>query len=217
MQITLAKTLNEATTKYHTVSEISITADAIVATVNSFASVGGRLLWQDRITIPTAKMVGNPRDAALAYLVEQGQYLAGGIIGELTAEADDRAVARMMTTIDEEREARMMDSLTAGGAKKYEYSAKMREWQDFNNLGAVAALALALNLQQTRWPWAMAEVADSGDNLQTVMARFKLGMDKSALARKIAARAQTIKRQMRAATGVAAKAAVFSARSWPTT
>jgi hypothetical protein len=215
MHIILAKTFNEAPCLIHFITDISITGDAITATVNSHASIGGRLFWQEKINIPSSRLTGNPRDAVLAYLVEPGQYLAGGVIGSIATETNAAAELRMMTVIDEEREARMMNELTAGGAKKYEYSAKLREWQDFNTLGVSAALLLPLIDQKARWPWAMAEVADSGDNLQTVMARFKSGIDKSAVARKIAARAQTLKRQMRAATTFAARKAIFDARTWP--
>lgn len=92
---------------------------------------------------------------------------------------------------------------------------KLREWQDFNTLTLSTVLAMTLGAQQVRWPWAMAEVADSGDTLQVVMARYKAGMDNSALARKIAARAQTLKRRLKAAT-TAERASIYNSRIWPT-
>jgi hypothetical protein len=126
-----------------------------------------------------------------------------------------QVLADMLDTIDDEREIRMMTVLTSGGAKKTEYAAKQREWQDYNSMSLNSIIAMALTQQQTRWPWAMAEVADTDDTLQVVMARIKAGMDGSALAQRVAARAQKLKRQLKAATP-AQRPAIFAARSWPT-
>lgn len=148
------------------------------------------------------------------------QVLNGAVVkrvAPLSAPAPSPAeqLATMLATIDDERETQMMAQLTSGGAKKLEYAAKLREWQDFNTLTLSSVLALTPAAQQVRWPWAMAEAADSGDTLQVVMARYKAGMDNSALARKVAARAQTLKRKLKAASP-ADRASIFNSRMWPT-
>jgi hypothetical protein len=133
-------------------------------------------------------------------------------------ETAEQALARMIATIDAEREVRMMTDLTDGGAKKYEYAEKAREVRDYRSLGGavVSGLLLPLNVAGTRdrFGWSMAEADDSGDTLEVVIGRIEAKIVAAALPRKVAARAQKLKRQLRAATP-AARAAIFNARSWP--
>jgi hypothetical protein len=134
-------------------------------------------------------------------------------------ETPARALQRMLGTIDGERETRMMASLTDGGAKKWEYAEKGREVRDYRSLAGaiIAGLLLPLNIAGTRerFAWAMAEVDDTGDTLEVVITRYEGAMRRAQVSRKVAARAQTLKRQISAAAPVA-RAAIFDARTWPT-
>lgn len=125
---------------------------------------------------------------------------------------------KMLATIDYEREIRMMTDLTDGGAKKYEYAEKAREVRDYRSLGGavVASLLIPLNISGTRdrFGWSMAEAEDTGDTLETVIARYEKKIVEAAFPRKVAARAQKLKRQLRAAAPTA-RAAIFNARTWP--
>jgi hypothetical protein len=136
-----------------------------------------------------------------------------------TPETAEQALVRMLATIDGEREVKMMTTLTDGGAKKYEYAEKSREVRDYRTLGgsATAGLLLPLNVAGTRdrFGWAMAEVDDTGDSIETVITRYEAAMRRDLLTRKVAARAQKLKRQIRAAAP-SARAAIFNARAWPT-
>jgi len=154
--------------------------------------------------------------------------LAGKMVplSNLVVETPIEAQARMLNTIDDEREERMMAVLTTGGAKKYEYANKAREVRDYRTLpGATVALLLtAANLAgtQERFAWAMAEAADTGDTLEAVITRYEGAMRRTAIDRKVAARAQKLKRAISAAkdangnpdTGAQKK--IFDARTWPT-
>lgn len=154
--------------------------------------------------------------------------LAGKIVSldNSIIETPAQAQARMLDRIDEEREERMMAVLTTGGAKKYEYANKAREVRDYRTLpGATIALLLtAANLAgtQERFAWAMAEAADTGDSLETVIARYEAAMRRTAIDRKVAARAQKLKRAIVAAKDASgnpnttAQKAIFDARTWPT-
>lgn len=132
---------------------------------------------------------------------------------------DAQVLAEMLDTIDNEREDRMMVLLTLGGAKKYEYANKAREVRDYRQLSGtvVANLLIPLNINGTRerFAWAMAEVDETGDSLETVITRWETAMAQTNLVRKLAARAQKIKRAIRAAAPSARKA-IFDARAWPT-
>ncbi|KQU53222.1 hypothetical protein ASG67_10465 [Sphingomonas sp. Leaf339] len=133
-------------------------------------------------------------------------------------ETAEQALARMIGVIDGERETRMMTDLTDGGAKKYEYAEKAREVRDYRSLGGavVASLLIPLNINGTRdrFGWSMAEADDTGDTLETVIARYEAKIIAATLPRKVAARAQKLKRQLRAAAPTA-RAAIFNARTWP--
>lgn len=137
----------------------------------------------------------------------------------VAAETTAQALARMIDTIDEERETRMMLLLTNGGAKKYEYAEKAREVRDYRSLSGtvVGGLLIPLNIASTRerFGWSMAEVEDTGDSLEAVITRYETAVKSVVLTRKVAARAQKLKRQLRAATP-AARTAIFDGRSWPT-
>jgi hypothetical protein len=126
----------------------------------------------------------------------------------------------MIDSINIECEARMMQLLTAGGAKKYEYSQKAREVRDYRAMSQtlVALLLSAANMPNTRqqFAWAMAEVDETGDSLEVVITRYETAVNATILTRKIAARAQKLKRQLRAATTTAARQTIFNARTWPT-
>jgi len=146
-----------------------------------------------------------------------GNFIA--IVVEPVALTPEQLLARMLDTIDEEREVRMMTSLTNGGAKKYEYAEKAREVRDYRSLGGtvVSGLLLPLNIASTRdrFAWSMAEVDDIGDTLEVVITRYEAAMKRSMLTRKVAARAQKLKRQINAAAP-SGRAAIFAARNWPT-
>lgn len=126
----------------------------------------------------------------------------------------------MLDVIDDERTMLMRPLLTTGQEIKYEYANKAREVRDYRLLsGAVVAnLLIPLNIASTRdrFAWAMAERDETGDDLETVITRWETAMKRTALTTKIAARAQKLKRQMRAATTTAAQKAIFDARAWPT-
>ena len=149
--------------------------------------------------------------------VASGKVVKNSLL--LPVETAEQQLTRMLDTIDDEREARMMTSLTNGGAKKYEYAEKAREVRDYRSLGStvVSGLLLPLNIAGTRdrFAWSMAEVDDTGDTLEVVITRYEGAMKRSMLARKVAARAQKLKRQINAAVP-SGRTAIFAARSWPT-
>jgi hypothetical protein len=149
--------------------------------------------------------------------VSVGKVVKNSLV--VPVETVEQQLARMLDTIDEEREVRMMTSLTNGGAKKYEYAEKAREVRDYRSLaGAViAGLLLPLNVAGTRdrFAWSMAEVDDTGDTLEVVITRYEAAMKRSTLARKVAARAQKLKRLINAAAP-SARSAIYAGRTWPT-
>lgn len=149
--------------------------------------------------------------------VASGKVVKNSLV--VPVETAEQQLTRMLDTIDDEREVRMMTSLTNGGAKKYEYAEKAREVRDYRSLGGtvVSGLLLPLNIAGTRdrFAWSMAEVDDTGDTLEVVITRYEGAMKRSMLARKVAARAQKLKRQINAAAP-SGRAAIFAARSWPT-
>jgi len=149
--------------------------------------------------------------------VASGKVIKNTLV--VPVETAEQQLARMLDTIDDEREVRMMTSLTNGGAKKYEYAEKAREVRDYRSLSGtvVSGLLLPLNISGTRdrFAWSMAEVDDTGDTLEVVITRYEGAMKRSMLARKVAARAQKLKRQINAAAQ-SGRAAIFAARSWPT-
>lgn len=148
---------------------------------------------------------------------QAGKILPNSLV--VVAETAEQALARMITSIDSEREVRMMIQLTDGGAKKYEYAEKAREVRDYRSLSgsAVGSLLIPLNLSGTRdrFAWAMAEVDETGDTLEVVITRYETAMKSVAFARKVAARAQKLKRTIRAAAPTA-RDAIYQTRSWPT-
>jgi hypothetical protein len=148
---------------------------------------------------------------------QAGKLLPNSLV--VVAETAEQALARMITSIDSEREVRMMIQLTDGGAKKYEYAEKAREVRDYRSLSgsAVGSLLIPLNLSGTRdrFAWAMAEVDETGDTLEVVITRYETAMKSVSFARKVAARAQKLKRTIRAAAP-AARDAIYQSRSWPT-
>lgn len=147
--------------------------------------------------------------------------LAGKMVPltNLVVETAEQALARMLTTIDDEREERMMAVLTTGGAKKYEYANKAREVRDYRTLGdaTIALLLTTANIAGTRerFAWAMAESEDTGDALETVITRYETAIKRTGLDRRVAARAQKLKRAITAAAPADRKA-IFDARTWPT-
>jgi hypothetical protein len=145
-----------------------------------------------------------------------GKVLPNSLV--VVAETAEQALTRMIASIDSEREMRMMLQLTDGGAKKYEYAEKAREVRDYRSLSgsAVGALLIPINLSGTRdrFAWAMAEVDETGDTLEVVITRYETAMKSVSFARKVAARAQKLKRTIRAAAP-AARDAIYQARSWP--
>jgi len=149
--------------------------------------------------------------------VASGKVVKNSLV--VPVETAEQQLTRMLDTIDDEREVRMMTSLTNGGAKKYEYAEKAREVRDYRSLGGavVSGLLLPLNIAGTRdrFAWSMAEVDDTGDTLEVVITRYEGAMKRSMFARKVAARAQKLKRQINAAAP-SGRAAIFAARSWPT-
>lgn len=146
-----------------------------------------------------------------------GKVLPNSLV--VIPETAEQTLTRMIVAIDAERETRMMTQLTDGGAKKYEYAEKAREVRDYRGLSGsvVGSLLIPLNLSGTRerFAWAMAEVDDTGDTLEVVITRYETAMKSVVLARKVAARAQKLKRTIRAAAP-AARDAIFQARAWPT-
>jgi hypothetical protein len=146
-----------------------------------------------------------------------GKVLPNSLV--VVLETAEQALTRMIAAIDAERETRMMTQLTDGGAKKYEYAEKAREVRDYRGLSGsvVGSLLIPLNLSGTRerFAWAMAEVDDTGDTLEVVITRYETAMKSVVLARKVAARAQKLKRTIRAAAP-AARDAIYQARTWPT-
>lgn len=131
-----------------------------------------------------------------------------------------QTLQNMLDVIDDERTMLMRPLLTTGQEIKYEYANKAREVRDYRSMSAtlVASILSSLTSPETRerFGWALAEVDDTGDTLPTVIARYEEAVKRTALTRKIAARAQKLKRQMRAATTPAAQKAIFDARTWPT-
>jgi hypothetical protein len=148
---------------------------------------------------------------------QAGRVLPNSLV--VVPETAEQALSRMIVSIDSEREVRMMTQLTDGGAKKYEYAEKAREVRDYRGLSGsvVGSLLIPLNLTGTRerFAWAMAEVEETGDTLEVVITRYETAMKSVALARKVAARAQKLKRTIRAAVP-AARDAIYQARAWPT-
>jgi len=130
-----------------------------------------------------------------------------------------QALQAMLDVIDDERTMKMRPLLTTGQEIKYEYANKAREVRDFRQLSGtvVANLLIPLNIANTRerFAWMMAEKDETGEDPETIIARWEQAMQKSNLIRKIAARAQKLKRSMRAATTPAAQKAIFDTRTWP--
>jgi len=131
-----------------------------------------------------------------------------------------QTLQNMFDVIDDERTMLMRPLLTTGQEIKYEYANKAREVRDYRSMSATLVASILSSLTSTetrqRFAWALAEVDDTGDTLPTVITRYEDAMKRTALTQKIAARAQKLKRQMRAATTPAAQKAIFDARTWPT-
>ncbi len=114
----------------------------------------------------------------------------------------------MLAQVDARREAMQMTVMTAGGAKKYVYNRKAVEAIDARGLLVATLNALSTLERKKRFPFASAESALSGEALSVVLARYDAAMTTSST--KIAAieaLAQKAKREIRAATTLAAKQA----------
>lgn len=127
-----------------------------------------------------------------------------------TATADTLAgvEAATIAAIDAEREARQMSVMTTGGAKKYVYNRKADEVKTASGILPSVLNALSLVDKQKKYPFAYAEMQQTGETLTAVLARFETGLNAaSAKISVIEAQAQKAKRNVRAATTAAAKQA----------
>lgn len=128
----------------------------------------------------------------------------GAVVIEILPVTEDSLLAQ----VDAGRETAQMTLMTAGGAKKYVYNRKAVEAIDARALVASALNALALTEKKRRYPFASAEAAITGEALSVVLARYDTAMTaSSAKIAAIEAQAQKAKRDIRAATTIAAKQA----------
>lgn len=130
-------------------------------------------------------------------------------------ETEEQVQARLLVAVDGERETRQMTVLTDGGAKKYVYNRKAMEAIDGRTLSASLLNALGLSDRKKRFPFATTESVLTGETLSVVLARFDAGMNTSASENaRIEAVAQKAKRDIKAATTVAAKRVAYAAINW---
>lgn len=122
---------------------------------------------------------------------------------------------RLIAAIDRKREAQRAAVMTQGVGQSYAYAQKAQEVYDYRNVVGSILAALTTPQRTARYPFAMAEVAATGDSLATVISRFEAGM---ALSRtkiaKIEAIATKAKRAIRAASTTSAKQAAYAAVTW---
>ncbi len=124
--------------------------------------------------------------------------------------------AKLLDTLDDQREAAQMGYLTQGGAKKLVYMQKAREVIDFRSLGSAVVAALNLEGRRVRFPAAMAEVDLTGATLASVIAKFEAGAASSnANVMRLEAIAQAAKEKIKAATSEAT-AKTAAAVNWKT-
>lgn len=122
----------------------------------------------------------------------------------------------LLAQVDAGREAAQMTLMTAGGAKKYVYNRKAVEAIDARGVLVATLNALSLIEKKKRFPFATAEAALSGEALSVVLARYDTAMTtSSAKIAAIEAQAQKAKRDIRAATTLAAKQAAAKVQ-WST-
>ncbi len=135
---------------------------------------------------------------------------AKGFVQDLTS-----VDAVLLAAVDTQRETLQMTVLTPGGAKKYVYNRKAAEAIAASGIVATVLNALTLVDKKRKYPFAYAESALTGDALSAVLARFEAGMNTSAIENaRIEAVAQKAKRDIKAATTVAAKRAAYAAINW---
>ncbi|MEH3046515.1 hypothetical protein [Sphingomonas adhaesiva] len=136
---------------------------------------------------------------------------------------EDRAKvsAKLIAAIKAEAEVRKMRLLTAGGAKKTEYSDQAAEVRFFWSLGgSVTAILGAIGLWSSDrraavFPCAAANAAEFGDTIDKAIGRFSAGMKKSASKEKIAAVEARVCAAIEAASTAAAARAAAAAIVWP--
>ncbi len=122
----------------------------------------------------------------------------------------------LLAQVDAGREVAQMTLMTAGGAKKYVYNRKAVEAIDARGVLVATLNALSLIEKKKRFPFATAEAALSGEALSVVLARYDTAMTtSSAKIAAIEAQAQKAKRDIRAATTLAAKQAAAKVQ-WST-
>lgn len=127
-----------------------------------------------------------------------------------------QAEAELLAAVDRQRERMRAAVMTQGVGQSYAYAQKANEVYDYRNIVGSLLAALTVPQRTARYPFAMAEVAATGDSLATVIARFEAGMasSRSRIAA-VEAAAVKAKRAIRAASTATAKRAAFSATTWP--
>lgn len=127
-----------------------------------------------------------------------------------------QAEAQLIAEVDRRRERLRAGVMTQGVGQSYAYAQKATEVYDYRNIVGSLLATLTVPKLTARYPFAMAEVAATGDTLAVVIARFEAGMATSR--NKIAAveaAAVKAKRAIRAASTMAAKHAAYQATTWP--
>lgn len=128
--------------------------------------------------------------------------------------------AALLAQVKAEAEQRKMLILTAGGAKKTEYADKYREVVAWDTLAGTAAqipiafTALPSATRSLRFAYALADAAAFGDTPADAIARFKVGIGKSASIATIAAIEAKSCARIKAASTTAAKRAAYAAVNW---
>lgn len=128
--------------------------------------------------------------------------------------------AALLAQVKAEAEQRKMLILTTGGAKKTEYADKYREVVAWDTLAGTAAQiliafsALPSATRSLRFAYALADAAAFGDTPADAIARFKVGIGKSASIATIAAIEAKSCSRIKAASTIAAKRAA-AAITWP--
>jgi hypothetical protein len=155
----------------------------------------------------------DPTTDPRGWRVDAGKVVANSLV--VPAETIDQVQAKLLVAVDAERERSQMTVLTDGGAKKYVYNRKAAEAIAASGILAATLNALTLSDKKKKYPFASAESALTGETLSAVLARFEAGMNTSAVENaRVEAVAQKAKRDIKAATTIAAKRAAYAAINW---
>jgi len=206
-------------TKVVTIKQGTVALDKTLALVGEAVQVtipaGAWLMIEGRLVKPSGTTYTyTPSVKGMARIELAGTHRSAPAIVQVSSAVD--AEAKLLDDIDAQREALQMGVMTTGGAKKYVYARKAQEAETARGVLASVLNALSLVDRQKKYPFASAEMEQTGETLSVVLARFDAGVAASASrVAKIEAAAQKAKRAVRAAPSLAAKRTAANI-AWPT-